>query len=124
MVARLVGAKSTDLAQTEPREAQDEVTVMGDLEVNLLDRPTDAPSQTSMVWVVLAITAATALGALTTARVGAVALAVLLATSAVVRAVRPEPGPVAISVRSRRFDVATQGLLATVLGVLALVMPS
>ena len=65
-----------------------------------------------------------ALGAATTARVGALALAVLVAGCAVVRAVESEPGPTALSVRSRRTDVLVLSVLAVTLVAVATQLPA
>jgi hypothetical protein len=75
-------------------------------------------SSVSLVVAVLTVVVVAAVGVLTTARVAGATLAVVMGAGAVVRAVRPEPGPVAVSVRSRRVDVVTLAVLAVALGVL------
>ena len=51
-------------------------------------------------------------------------MSVLLAVSAAVRAVRPEPAPVALAVRSRALDVTILSFLAVAIAVLAALLPS
>lgn len=78
------------------------------------------------VWLVvtmLGVVLVAALGAMTTARVGAVALAVLVVGCAAARAAS-EPGPAALSVRSRRTDVLVLSLLAVALGTVATQLPA
>ncbi|AEI11449.1 DUF3017 domain-containing protein [Cellulomonas gilvus] len=55
---------------------------------------------------------------------GAVTLAAVLGGGAVVRAVRPSPGPVALAVRAKVIDVTVLALLAVALVVLALLLPT
>lgn len=79
------------------------------------------------VWLVVTtvgVVVVAALGAATTARVGALALAVLVAGCAVVRAVESEPGPTALSVRSRRTDVLVLSVLAVTLVAVATQLPA
>lgn len=57
-------------------------------------------------------------------RAAAGLLALQLLVCAVVRAVRPAPGPNALAVRSRALDVLTLTAFALVLGVLAAIVPS
>jgi hypothetical protein len=71
-------------------------------------------------WVVAAgVVIAVVVGLLADARVGAYALAVVLAVATAVRGMRPEPGPAALGVRSRWLDVSVLGALALALAVLA-----
>ena len=56
-------------------------------------------------------------------RAGAYTLAAVLAACAVVRAVLPHPGPIAISVRAKAIDLAVLGLLAVSIAVLAGLLP-
>lgn len=65
---------------------------------------------------VVALVAGTAVGAWT--------LSAMLAAAAGVRAVRPEPGPVALSVRSRAVDVTILCFLAISIAVLAALLPT
>ena len=75
-------------------------------------------------WVVAAgVAAAVVVGIVTDARVGAYVLATVLAAAAAVRALRPSPGPAAISVRARWLDVALLSVLAVALAVLAVIVP-
>lgn len=69
------------------------------------------------------IVAAVAVSFLVSAVAGTYVLALLLLVSAVVRAVRPAPGPVAVSVRSKPLDVAVLALNGVVLAVLASLLP-
>ncbi|MCG2802931.1 MAG: DUF3017 domain-containing protein [Cellulomonas sp.] len=63
---------------------------------------------------------ATVLGS---SRVAAWTLAVVLAACAVARAVLPEPGPLAITVRRRWLDVAVLLGFAVLVGVLGTLLP-
>ena len=56
-------------------------------------------------------------------RAAALLLAGVLATCAVLRALLPEPSPMALKVRSRALDVALLGGLAVALAVLAVLLP-
>ena len=60
----------------------------------------------SLWWTLAGITTAVGVAFLTDAVVGSVVLGLLLLVYAVVRAVGRPPGPAAVSVRSRRIDVA------------------
>lgn len=73
-----------------------------------------------VVGVALVVVGALLLG--TRAAAGLLALELLVC--AVVRAVRPAPGPNALAVRSRALDVLTLSAFALVLGVLAAIVPS
>ncbi len=72
-----------------------------------------------VVGVALVVVAALVLGT----RAAAGLLALQLLVCAVVRAVRPAPGPNALAVRSRALDVLTLTTFALVLGVLAAIVP-
>ena len=76
-----------------------------------------------MVVTALGVVAVVSVGAATTARVGAIALAVLVVGCAVVRAAA-EPGPAALSVRSRRVDLLVLVMLAVALGAVATQLPA
>lgn len=65
-----------------------------------------------------AVVACAGLAVLIGARPGALALAVVLAAAAGVRAVVPSPGP-GIAIRSRGFDVAFLGGMAALIGTFA-----
>lgn len=82
-----------------------------------------ASRNTSLWWVSAGIVIVVGLAVLVSARVGATALAGLLAAGAVVRAVAPAPGPVALVVRSRTLDVVILLLLAVGVGILAQLIP-
>ena len=77
----------------------------------------------SLWWICAGLVVVVLLAVLVSARVGATVLAVLLAIGAVVRAMAPAPGPAALSIRSRAFDVATLLVLAIGIGALAQVIP-
>lgn len=83
----------------------------------------DAARNASLWWtsagVVLSVVVAFAVGA----RAGAYTLAAVMAVCGVVRAVRPSPGPVAISVRSKPVDLLVLFGAALALGVLAHALP-
>jgi hypothetical protein len=76
-----------------------------------------------MVVTTLGVVVVTSVGVVTTARVGAIALAVLVVGCAVVRAAA-EPGPAALSVRSRRVDMLVLSVLAVALGAVATQLPA
>jgi hypothetical protein len=69
------------------------------------------------------IVLAVLVGMVSDARYGAYTLAGVLVVGAVVRAVRPEPGPAALGVRRRLVDVAVLTTLAVALAVLAAIVP-
>ena len=58
------------------------------------------------------------------AREGALALAVLLLTGSLARAVIPGPGPIGITIRSRGVDVAMFATLGLMIGILAQTAPN
>ncbi|MCL2090391.1 MAG: DUF3017 domain-containing protein [Micrococcales bacterium] len=89
----------------------------------LVDQPGERQGLAWLVVTTLGVVVAAGVGAVTTARVGALTLAVLVVGCAVVRAV-VEPGPAALSVRSRRTDVLVLGFLAVALGVVAIRLPA
>lgn len=74
----------------------------------------------SLWWVSAGIVVAVAVSLVVGTSAGSIVLAVFVAACGVVRWVRPEPGPVALSVRARRIDVAVLLTLAVGLGVLSL----
>ncbi|HEY0117830.1 MAG TPA: DUF3017 domain-containing protein [Cellulomonas sp.] len=87
--------------------------------------PAGATRRDGSLWAVAAgIVVAVVVGVLTDARLGSYVLAGLLAVCAVVRAVRPEPGPEALGVRRRWLDASVLGALAVAVGVLAAVVPT
>ncbi|MBD7918422.1 DUF3017 domain-containing protein [Cellulomonas sp. Sa3CUA2] len=77
----------------------------------------------SLWWTMSGIVVSVGVAFLTDAVVGSYVLALLLVASAVVRAVTPAPGPVAVSVRSKPLDVAVLATGALALAVLASVLP-
>lgn len=77
----------------------------------------------SVVLVVLGVALVVVCALLLGTRVGAGLLAAELLVSAVVRAVRPAPGPNALAVRSRALDVVTLTTFAVLIAVLAAVVP-
>ncbi|WP_243882245.1 DUF3017 domain-containing protein [Cellulomonas dongxiuzhuiae] len=77
----------------------------------------------SLWWTMSGIVASVAVAFVTDAVVGSYVLALLLLASAVVRAVTPAPGPVAVSVRSKPLDVAVLATGALALAVLASLLP-
>ena len=77
------------------------------------------------LWAVAAGLAATvAVGLLVDARTGAYVLAGVLAIGALVRAVAPSPGPVALAVRARWLDVTVLTALAAGVATLAAIVPT
>lgn len=76
-------------------------------------------------WVVAAgLAAVVVVGLLTGARTGSFVLAGVLVVAAIVRGVRPAPGPAALAVRRRWLDVTVLGVLALALAVLAAIVPA
>lgn len=71
------------------------------------------------VGVIVVVAIALALGA----REAALALAGLLLTGSVARAVIPGPGPIGITIRSRGVDVAMFATLGLMIGILAQTAP-
>lgn len=78
----------------------------------------------SLWWTLGGIAACVAVAFVTNAVVGSVVLGLLLLAYAVVRAVGPEPGPAAVSVRSKAVDVATLAGCGIALVALAAVLPT
>lgn len=72
------------------------------------------------VGVLTVLVTAVALGA----REAALALAILLLTGSLARAVIPGPGPIGITIRSRGVDVAMFAVLGIMIGVLAQTAPN
>jgi len=70
--------------------------------------------------VVLAVVVSLAVGT----AAGAWTLSAVLAAGAAVRGLRPSPGPVALSVRSRALDVVILAFLAVAVAVLATILPT
>lgn len=83
-----------------------------------------ASRNASLWWTAAGVVLACAVALVVGTDAGAYTLAGVLAACAVVRGVRPSPGPVALSVRSKTIDVAVLGVLATLLAVLAALLPS
>jgi len=82
-------------------------------------------SRNASLWWTAAGVALACLAALVVGpQAGAWTLSALLAAGAAVRATRPEPGPVAWSVRVRALDVTVLGLLAVAIAVLAAILPT
>lgn len=78
----------------------------------------------SLWWTMSGVTAAVVVAYVTDAVVATYVLAAVLVVGAIVRAVSGDPGPAAVTVRSRPLDVATLLGAATALAVLASVLPS
>lgn len=82
-----------------------------------------ASNNASLWWVSSGVVVATLLALLVGAPVGVLALAAVTGCGAVVRLVRPEPGPVAVSVRARWLDVAMLSGATVALAALAIWLP-
>lgn len=82
-----------------------------------------ASNNASLWWVSSGVVVATLLALLVGAPVGVLALAAVTGCGAVVRLVRPEPGPVAVSVRARWLDVAMLTGATVALAALAVWLP-
>lgn len=91
----------------------------------VVDQPEGRPRGSSgwLAVTTLGVVVVAGVGAATTARVGAIALVVLVVGCAVVRAT-VRPGPAALSVRSRRTDVLVLCLLAAALAAVATQLPA
>ena len=77
------------------------------------------------MWLVCAgVLAVVAIALMLGAREGALALAVLLLTGRLARAVIPGPGPIGITIRSRGVDVAMFATLGLMIGILAQTAPN
>ena len=77
------------------------------------------------MWLVCAgVLAVVAIALMLGAREGALALAVLLLTGSLARAVIPGPGPIGITIRSRGVDVAMFATLGLMIGILAQTAPN
>ncbi|MBO9554267.1 DUF3017 domain-containing protein [Cellulomonas sp.] len=83
-----------------------------------------ASRNASLWWTSAGILVSVAVALLVSTRAGALALAAVAAVCAVVRLVLPSPGPVAVSVRSRPFDVLVLLMFAGGIGFLALILPA
>ncbi len=91
---------------------------------DVVDQPDARPHVSGwMAVTTLGVAVVTGVGAATTARVGAIALAVLVVGCAIVRAA-VEPGPEALSVRSRTVDVLVLGVMAAALVAVATRLPA
>ena len=84
----------------------------------------DAARIVSLWWTSSGIVVATVVALVVGTRAGAFVLAGVVLVCAVVRAVPPLPGPVALAVRAKALDVAVLTLLGAGLAVLAQILPS
>lgn len=82
----------------------------------------DAARNVSLWWTSSGIVVATVVALVAGTRAGAFVLAGVVLVCAVVRAVLPSPGPVAITVRAKALDVAVLVLLGAGLAVLAQIL--
>ena len=83
----------------------------------------DAARNVSLWWTSSGIVVATLVALVVGTRAGAFVLAAVVLACAVVRAVLPSPGPVALTVRAKALDVAVLVLLGAGLAVLAQLLP-
>lgn len=83
----------------------------------------EASRNASLWWTSAGVLVATVVAVVVGTRAGAYTLAGVLAVCAVVRAVLPHPGPVAVSVRAKAIDVTVLAVLAVSIGVLAQLLP-
>lgn len=91
-----------------------------ELDPRAIARASLAAGRNASLWVVaIGVVAATAVALAAGAPAGALTLAALLVGGAITRAVLPNPGPAAFTVRSRSVDVGVLLLLAAGLGLLA-----
>ena len=82
----------------------------------------DAARNVSLWWTSTGIVVATVVALVAGTRAGAFVLAAVVLACAVVRAVLPSPGPVALAVRAKAIDVAVLVLLGSGLAVLAQIL--
>lgn len=95
------------------------------LDPRRIARESLAASRNWSLWLVAAgLLSACVVAVLWGGAAGALVIAAILAMSAVVRAVVPEPGPVALAVRARALDVAVLTSLAVGIGVLSQAIPT
>lgn len=78
----------------------------------------------SLWWVSAGIVVVTVVALVVGTRAGVWSLAALLAVCAAVRALRPPPGPTALSVRFKALDVVVLLALAVTLALLGAILPS
>ncbi|MDM7831926.1 DUF3017 domain-containing protein [Cellulomonas edaphi] len=83
----------------------------------------EASRNASLWWTSAGVLVAAVVAVVVGTRAGAYTLAGVLAACAVVRAVLPHPGPIAISVRAKAIDIAVLATLAVGIGVLAQLLP-
>jgi len=83
----------------------------------------DAARNVSLWWTSSGIVVATVVALVVGTRAGAFVLAAVALAGAVVRAVLPSPGPVAVSVRAKALDVAVLVLFGAGLALLAQILP-
>jgi hypothetical protein len=83
-----------------------------------------ASRNASLWWTSAGVGLATVVALVVGTQAGAWALAALAAACAVLRAVLPSPGPVAIAARAKPLDVAVLALLAVALTALGAILPT
>ncbi|WP_236121425.1 DUF3017 domain-containing protein [Cellulomonas palmilytica] len=84
----------------------------------------EASRNASLWWTAAGVALACVVALVAGTPAGAWTLSALLAAGAGVRAVRPEPGPVAWTVRGRALDVTVMTFLAVSIAVLAVILPT
>ena len=84
----------------------------------------DAGRNASLWWTSSGIVVATVVALAVGTRAGAFVLAAVALACAVVRAVLPSPGPVALAVRAKAIDVTVLCVLGVGLALLAQILPS
>ncbi|MGN8246535.1 DUF3017 domain-containing protein [Cellulomonas soli] len=82
-----------------------------------------AGENASLWWTSAAVVVATVIALTVGTRAGGYAFATVAAGCAVLRAVLPSPGPVALSVRRRSVDVTLLLMLAIGIGALTVILP-
>jgi hypothetical protein len=86
-------------------------------------RSLQASRNASLWWTSAGVVVATVVALVVGTQAGALTLAGVTAVCAVLRAVLPSPGPVAIGVRSKLVDVALLSFFTVVLVGLAVILP-
>jgi len=83
----------------------------------------EAGRNASLWWTSAGVVVAMVVALTVGTRAGAYTLAAVLAVAAVIRAVLPHPGPIAISVRAKAIDLTVLSVLAVSIAVLAQLLP-
>ena len=121
-----VDAAHPDAAPDAPAPASGPIPVeQAPLDPRAIARASlDAARNVSLWWTSSGIVVAMVVALVAGTRVGALVLAGVALSGAVVRAVQPSPGPVALSVRAKALDVVVLAAFGIGLAVLAQLLPT